>query len=788
MAGRRARVLTGGVALLIVALFAGHWGAEVLSDQWWAAAVDPAAAPFLFRWHLLGLLLELAGMLVAVLWCIGHLLFVVGSISSVQVPRRLGDLEIREVLPNDRLRSGAMVAGGVLGVFVGSGAGRLLPLVLQAWRGVHYGVADPLLGLDVGIYLAQLPLWDAGLEFCGRLVWVALGGAALCHLLVGGARVSRHGVAMTDAARVQLGLLVALALALGALGEGLGPLRAVAGLETGTLAAHAPSTRWIVAGIWGASAIAMALWTARPSSGLVLAALGLWLGSGLLSRVWTPGTSLADRVPLARMHAVAALATGVDQVVDAPGTSGGHLDRVQPGLWDRPMLLLLTKASRGADLLAVAPFLAHVGGEEVPAWLGLRDDSAGRSLFLVADDRLGPGGGPVSFRDGDPVAYPGLVTWRSTPNLAIAPGAPDSVVRDQLGAIPLQGVLRRLTLAWASQAIAPMTAIPRDAALWWRRAPRERVAALFPPAWWDEPRPLIRDGRLVWVVDGWFLADGAAFAPPIPWEGGPVRYARPGLLALVDGETGTVRLFARPDADSLVRAWVGIAGDLILPRDSIPSGLVEASPSERWLAVAARALEAGNELPRPAIAWGPRGPVPETSLDSLVSGHLPAERLRGLLFGAPGVAVVRASWPEGDGPLTAHALATRWGRFATLERLDDSIRSSGGKLEAGEVRYDVTPVANQAVRIRWAISANGAPTVAWVEVAEGDRLGAARTPASAVANLRGESAPLVPAPDLPDPLAEARRWAARADSLLRVGDLEGFGRAFGALKRVLGTP
>ena len=88
----------------------------------------------------------------------------------------------------------------------------------------------------------------------------------------------------------------------------------------------------------------------------------------------------------------------------------------------------------------------------------------------------------------------------------------------------------------------------------------------------------------------------------------------------------------------------------------------------------------------------------------------------------------------------------------------------------------------------YAVSSTGVPSVVWVDLARADRLGAARTPATAWANLRGESVPLVPAPDLPDALTEARRWAARADSLLRAGDLEGFGRAFGALKRVLGTP
>ncbi|HET7041656.1 MAG TPA: UPF0182 family protein, partial [Gemmatimonadales bacterium] len=217
MAAGRRRGLVGGLVALIVALFAGHWLATFLSDRWWVAVVDPAASGFLLRWHLLGTLLELGGILLAVLWCVAHLLLVVGSISSVQVPRRLGDLEIRELLPHERLRTGAILAGIALGVLVGSGLGADLPLVIQGWRGVRFHLAEPALGVDLGVYLAQLPLWSAGLDFARRLAWVALLGAGTCHFLVGGLRVSRHGVAMTEAARVQLGLLVALALALAAM-------------------------------------------------------------------------------------------------------------------------------------------------------------------------------------------------------------------------------------------------------------------------------------------------------------------------------------------------------------------------------------------------------------------------------------------------------------------------------------------------------------------------------------------------------------------------------------------
>jgi hypothetical protein len=149
---------------------------------------------------------------------------------------------------------------------------------------------------------------------------------------------------------------------------------------------------------------------------------------------------------------------------------------------------------------------------------------------------------------------------------------------------------------------------------------------------------------------------------------------------------------------------------------------------------------------------------------------------------------VLTRWADTSAPHGPTALGLSWERFASYERLQDSVGAAGGQMITSPIRYELGPKSALAVRIQYLVSHNGAPVVGWVELARGDRLGAARSPASAWANLNGESAPVVPAPDLPEPLAEARRWAARADSALRAGDLQGFGRAFEALKRVLGTP
>jgi hypothetical protein len=795
------------VAVLVTAvllLFAGRWVAAFLADRWWAAAVAPAAMPFIARWHLLALTLELGGLLVAGAWCVGHFLWVVRSIGAVQVPRRLGDLEIRELLPLGTLRTGAVVAGALLGVLLGAGAGAAAPLVAQAWQGVRFGIVDPVLGNDLGIYLVQLPLWEAALTFAGHLLWAALAGAALCHFVVGGMRITRTGAAMTESARRQLGLLLAGVLALSAMNEALGPLRAVAGLEGPALAALAPEARWSIAIAWGVAALLVAGWTLRPWPPLILFGLGLWLGTGLLSHLVAPNVVPHGTVSDARDHPIAARATGLDAMVEEsaplstdPGPPPG------PGLWSPEALVLLLQAN-GGQLLGSTPTLLEHAGTAVPAWLVVRTTREGPEVVAIADDRLSPGGASVSYREGDPADYPGVVSWRRLPASAVRPEMADTVATLAAGGIPLGGTGRRLLLAWGTQTVGALGRAPADAALWWRMSPRERAARLFPPAWWDAARPLVVDGRLLWLVDGWLTATGAALAPSIPWEGAERRYARPEFSALIDAITGDTRFYLRADADAFGKAWAEQSRGMILPPDSAPSALRRAPTPERELAIQDWALRHGPfgmaslptgtsadaALMRPGVVWGPSGPVPQLTVGQELAPGAPRAtgRVIALLRGSNEGGPVLTRWPDAAAPHGPTALGLSWERFASYERLQDSIGAAGGQMIASPVRYELGPRSALAVRIQYLVSRNGAPVVGWVELARGDRLGAARSPASAWANLNGESAPVVPAPDLPEPIAEARRWAVRADSALRAGDLQGFGRAFEALKRVLGTP
>src|SRR4051812_17310342 len=226
---RRGRRLTTALTVIVVLLFVGRWTATLLADRWWAAEFSPQAAAFLTNWHLLRLTLDLCGCLIAAAWFIGHLLLVYRAVGTVQVRRNVANLEFREALTPRALLTVVVITGAVLGLLVGLGTSGWWREVMLAWQGVTYGVTDPLLGRDLGMYVAQLPLWRAAHGFFLLLVLLGLFGVIGLYMLVGALRWMDRRPAINDHARSHIGwLLAALALAL-AWGYLLEPYERVAG-------------------------------------------------------------------------------------------------------------------------------------------------------------------------------------------------------------------------------------------------------------------------------------------------------------------------------------------------------------------------------------------------------------------------------------------------------------------------------------------------------------------------------------------------------------------------------
>jgi hypothetical protein len=796
MGERGRRTLVALLAAAILLLFAGRWGAGFAAERWWAMAVAPAAVASLTRWHLLRAGLEIGGILMAGAWCVGHLLVVVRSIGTVQIPRRVGDLEIREALPTRTLTLGALGLGGLVGLVAGSGAGEGLGTLLLGWTGARSGQVDPVLGLDAGVYLVQLPLWVAVLDQATLLVWVALALALVLHPLVGSIRIAHGRVAMTDLARWQVGGLLAAALLVAAVQEGLAPLLAV-GAATSTEALRlTPVVHWVVAGCWGVAVCALLWWTRRPRPATGFLALVLWATPGIASRLFVPMLGEYRIVDQEGVVRIAALGTGLDRLIEvaAPG------ERLPPApefaaLWTAARLVP-TLEVQGARVLAIAPDRTPGGGA---VWSAVRTGGEGIEVVRVADDRLASGGVAVSYRADDPHAYPGVVSWARLPAPESYPGARDTVQGGRAGGIPLGGPLRRLLLAWGAQTLATSDGEGPEAGLHWRRGPLDRIAHLVPGLSWGVPRPVLDSaGGLVWLIDGWALARYAPFAPEIEWRATERwRYLRPVMVAWVPAASGAVRLFRRPAPDPVGRAWGEILGPFAEPWEVAPAVVRDGDLPPEWLAVQGAALSA------PPFAAAPRSEGPlslSTPVLIRTGGVLEGElvvaskggRVEGLLRGSQEDGVLRSTllrWdPDLPSPAMPERYVARWLRFPSFERLRDSTVAAGGRVEAGPVRYQTGPGGTIAVQVIYLVGPRGAATVGWVNVGSGDRIGAARTPQAAWANLLGESAPVVPGPESPDRLQEARRWATLADSALRAGDLERFARAFEALKRILATP
>ncbi|MFL5473901.1 MAG: UPF0182 family protein, partial [Gemmatimonadales bacterium] len=311
---RRRRRLAAALGALVALLFLGRWTATLLADHWWAAQLSPAAASFILDWHILRFTLDLCGCLMASAWFIGHLLLVYRAVGTVQVRRNVANLEFREALTPRALLTVVVVTGVLLGMVVGVGASRWWRDVALAWQGVTYGINEPLAGRDLGVYVAQLPVWRAAHGFFLLLVLLALTGAAALYMLVGAIRWIERRPAINHHARAHLGwVLAALATAL-AWGYLLEPYELLARppelLDQATWRATA-NVSPILAGIALAAAGISALWAARPRHALVVSAWIVLTASSIVTHWLLPsmltgtGEPALDNASLEQLSRVA---------------------------------------------------------------------------------------------------------------------------------------------------------------------------------------------------------------------------------------------------------------------------------------------------------------------------------------------------------------------------------------------------------------------------------------------------------------------------------------------------
>jgi hypothetical protein len=90
---------------------------------------------------------------------------------------------------------------------------------------------------------------------------------------------------------------------------------------------------------------------------------------------------------------------------------------------------------------------------------------------------------------------------------------------------------------------------------------------------WD-PDPYMvlgKDGRLVWIVDGYMTSDVHPYSKAVEFEGMPAfNYIRNSVKATVDAYDGTVKLYIFDPSDPLISAYANLFPDLFLPAAAMP--------------------------------------------------------------------------------------------------------------------------------------------------------------------------------------------------------------------------
>ncbi len=777
--GRRA---AAALALLAGLLFAGRWTATLLADRWWLAAAAPEALPFFTRRALIGALLDLAATLLATAWWIAN------GRALVRAARALpgdtgGNPVVRRALRLPEAMGWVVVLGVALGLLFGLGASGWTDAALLALTDLRLGVPDPALGRDLGVYLSTLPFWLRVHAFATVLVLGALGTVGLGHLLAGTLTVSRGRVAISDAARRQLGVLMALLAVVIAGYQVLSPLQLAGGLpepvDPAVVGLHEAAAFALI----GVSLAVLALtlvWMARPrhvltAGGWAALALALLLADWLLpsGQDWSASQErVADRRPFE------AIAYGYR--VAAEGTDPAAPDAVS-ALW--------TAALAGRALTGdTTPRLRAVplGGEAAtrPGWVAGRPDGADAvALLALADDTTALAGAPLYLTPEGSGPQPAGLARHPVP--ASYPGAPPLVTGAGAAGVERPNLPGRLVLAWAWQRTTLAAASwPRAG---WLLDPLDRLRQVAPFALWGGLRAERNEGSLVWVADGFATAEVFPMTRRQQVLGRRVAYARAGFVGMVDPASGRVRIVLRGDADSLSVAWARIARPLVAPAPTgdfaldAPADLL-GPHAAIWAAdEAARLGRPAGELAVVRPATGQAGLVPAATVVDL-----PAERVvASLLGGRDGLVVRRSDSLELEAP---DLLARRWQRFPQVQVLRDSIQARGGTLETTPVRVAATgrPSVLRAYQPMFAIGARGGVALMAVGTAEGNRVGAGRTLGEATASLTGEgSVATGPGPGESALLFEARRWLREADSAFRRGDLEAFARAFGALRGLL---
>lgn len=544
----------------------------------------------------------------------------IGTLQTLRIRRRFGNLEIAEQIPRTLLMAGLTGISLLTALWFGMGLpGPFVDQVVLALHSVPWGRSEPFLGQDLGVYLFHLPVWSGVLGSTLLLVLLLILLATGIHLLTGGIRIDRSGIRLAREVAPHLGGLFVLLLLLLAgrffllrslvLLDGSSRVQGIFGFADSVarqpaLAAAALLT--VGAAVW----TALRIRAGKAGRGALGAAVLVLVGIGLVSvvpmavqRILVVPNELARETPFIEANLeFTRIGFGIDSVIRAPlvpAAGAVPLPELLRGfpLWSRETLRMSFNQVETGFRYYTFPevhfdrFPSGSGGSLAPVAVGVREVDPSRLperswQNLHLRERFIQGNGAVLVSASVPTGEGRPVPAPEAPSLdrpevrfgtiplpwAILP--PDTLPVPGSW-VTLRGGLETFLLALHLEDwnLLLTSEIGSGSRFLWRREVRERVAAIAPFLRFPvDPQPVLAGGRIHWVLDGftdspWFpLAARREFEPRRP-----IRYLRHGVKVVVDAVTGETRFYRLPVHDPLLEAWAQAYPRLFLPASSLPA-------------------------------------------------------------------------------------------------------------------------------------------------------------------------------------------------------------------------
>jgi uncharacterized protein len=140
--------------------------------------------------------------------------------------------------------------------------------------------------------------------------------------------------------------------------------------------------------------------------------------------------------------------------------------------------------------------------------------------------------------------------------------------------VQLSSFLRVLAFAWrfGDQNLLFARELTDTSRLVFRRRVVDRARTVAPFLLWDaDPHPVVLDGRVVWIIDGYTASATYPLSRAFPLQDQMrLRYMRGSVKATVDAVTGELVIYALPEPDAILRAYRRVFPGLVRDWEEMP--------------------------------------------------------------------------------------------------------------------------------------------------------------------------------------------------------------------------